>query len=77
MIRVVTKSGEHFVGRDRAAIVRQMRDTAWTQGYSKRDYMEAVRGRVSQQSGTMIRLTIDGFIEDLMGLGYLKETQDD
>lgn len=77
MLRVVTVHGKHFVDHDRAGIVRQMRDDAWMRGDPKRDYMDAVRGRVLQQTGTEIRVTVDGFIEDLTRLGYIEETQDD
>lgn len=77
MIRVVTSYGKHFVGEDRASIVRSMRDDAWMWDDPKREYMEAVRDRIQQQIGITIGVSIDDFIEDLEKAGYLKETQDD
>ena len=77
MIRVVTISGEHFIAPSRIEIVQQMRDDAWMWGDRKLAYMEAVAGRVLQQRGVEVRTTVDGFIDDLMRLGYIKESKDD
>jgi hypothetical protein len=73
MILVTTSHGPSFVGRNRADVVRQMRDDAWLQGTGKGDYMDSVAERVSQQTGRRPRTTVDGFIEDLQELGYLRE----
>jgi hypothetical protein len=77
VIRVVTLHGQHFVGRDRAAVIRQMRDAAWMWGDPKRDYMASVADRVQGQTGFRIDTTIDGFIDDLKSIGYIvSEVQD-
>jgi len=77
MIRVVTLSGEHFVGGNRVRIVQQMRDAAWMWGDKKKVYMEAVATRVLDQRGIAIRTTANEFIDDLIRIGYVKESKDD
>ena len=58
-------------------IVRQMKDEAWMWSDRKKVYMEAVASRVLDQRGITIRTTIDGFIEDLVRTGLIKESKDD
>lgn len=72
MIRVTTASGQMFIGRDRADVIRQMRDAAWMHGDPKREYMAAVADRVWQQTGMRPGTSVDDFIEDLTAMGYIR-----
>ncbi len=72
-MRVKTKDGRTFAGKNPKAVVRAMKRDQWhIEHVPKRDYIVEVADRVQEMTGTIIRLDPSEFLFDLQEAGLLE-----